>query len=198
MECNYSALYDSLKRCQGKTVLPGIRRKVYFIPVDDIVKWPKLPELDKEGVSMAELASYEGDFVLAADRKWKRIDVLTTDSDISSDSQGDKPSKSFLNKATLKYAGTDEAVTGFCRLANCDNLIYAIQQKNGSFRILGNDLFESNTKPAQTSGAKETDASGTTIVVEVTDFCPSPFYHGKIETEDGDIYASTGEVEAAG
>ena len=98
----------------------------------------------------------------------------------------------------LNYAGTDEEVTGFCRLANCDNLIYAIQQKNGSFRILGNDLFESNTKPAQASGAKETDASGTTIVVEVTDFCPSPFYHGKIETEDGDIDASTGEVEAAG
>lgn len=197
-KCNYSSLYGSMRFCQGATTLPGIHRVVYFIPAEDIVKWPKLPNLDDEGVNMAALATYAGGFELAADAKWRRLDVLTSDSDISSDSQGDKPSKTYLNKATLKHAGTGEEATGFCRLANNDNLIYAVQQKDGRFRIIGNDKYETNTKPAQASGAKETDASGTTISVEVTDVCPAPYYKGILATEDGELNTDTGEVEKAG
>lgn len=196
-KCNYSSLYGSMRFCQGATTLPGIRRVVYFIPAADIVKWPKLPKLYDENVNMADLAVYADDFGYAADAKWRRLDVLTSDSDISSESQGDKPSKTYLNKATLKHSGTGEEATGFCRLANNDNLIYAVQQRDGAFRIIGNEMFETNTKPAQASGAKETDASGTTISVEVTDICPAPYYKGILVTEDGDIDASTGEVVTA-
>ncbi|MBE6304039.1 MAG: hypothetical protein E7089_08910 [Bacteroidales bacterium] len=190
--CNNSALYDSLDFCQGTTVLPGIRKRVYFLPKSSIVKYPTLPDLSAEGVDMGALATYEGDFTLAADAKWKRIDVLTGDSDISSESQGDAPSKTFLNKCTLKHAGRNEEATGFCRMANSDDLVYLIQQRDGKYRVVGNEMFETNTKPAQASGAKETDTSGTTISVEVSDVCPAPFYVGKIVTDDGDIDASTG------
>ncbi len=193
-ECKHSALYESLEFCQGEPVLPGIRKKVYFIPASQIVKFPVLPKLGDEGVDMGKLATYQGDFMLAADAAWKCIDVLTTDSDISSDSQGTAPSKTFLNKATLKHAGCDEEATGFCRMANCDNLVYLVQQRNGKFRVFGNDKFETNTKPAQASGAKETDASGTTLAVEVSDLSPAPFYVGKIITDDGEIDASTGDI----
>lgn len=75
--CNNSALYGSLEFCQGTTVLPGLRKRVYFIPKASIVKYPTLPELSAESVDMAALATYNGDFTLAADAKWKSIDVLT-------------------------------------------------------------------------------------------------------------------------
>ena len=191
-KCN-SKIYSSLRYCNGKPSLPGIKKAVYFISADEIVKWPKLPDID-DAASMADIAVLVGDFGLAADAKWKRIDVLTTDSDISSESQSDAPSKTFLNKVNLKHAGRNEEATGFCRLANSDNLIYLVEQRDGGFRVVGNNMFETNTKPSQASGAKETDTSGTTIAVEVTDVCPAPFYKGKIETEDGDIDASTGEA----
>lgn len=193
-KCN-SKIYSSLRFCGGKTVLPGIKKAVYFISADDIVKWPKLPSIE-DAASMADIAVLVGDFGLAADAKWKRMDVLTTDSDISSESQGDAPSKTFINKCNLKHAGRNEEATGFCRMANSDNLVYLVEQRDGGFRVIGNDMFETNTKPSQASGAKETDTSGTTIAVEVTDVCPAPFYKGKIETEDGDIDASTGEAAA--
>ena len=66
-----------------------------------------LPDIDG-AESMAALATYEGDFVLAADKKWQYLEVLTTKSNITSDSQGEKPSKTILNKDTLLYASTDE------------------------------------------------------------------------------------------
>lgn len=96
----------------------------------------------------------------------------------------------------MKHAGCDEEATGFCRMANCDDLVYLVQQRNGKYRVVGNEMFETNTKPAQASGAKETDTSGTTISVEVSDVCPAPFYVGKIVTDDGEIDASTGELTA--
>ena len=60
-------------------------------------------------------------------------------------------------------------------------------------RVIGNEMFSTNIKPAQESGAKETDASGTTFNIEVTDLTPAPFYKGIIKTDEGDIDASTGE-----
>lgn len=132
VDCTSKGMYESLSWCPGQTSQPGIRRKVFFIPKSWIEKWPVLPDIDG-AESMAALATYEGDFVLAADKKWQYLEVLTTKSNITSDSQGEKPSKTILNKATLLYAGTDEEASGFCRQANNDEMIYLCQQRNGKF-----------------------------------------------------------------
>jgi len=197
--CASIGIYNSADWCSGQTTLPGVRRRVYFIPKGDIVTWPKLPVI-AGAKTMEEIASYVGNFVLAADKKWLHIDVLDTKSNIESDSQGDKPSRTFLNKLTLKHAGKDEAATGFCRQANSDELIYLVQQRNGKFRVVGSDAFDTDTKPTQKSGEGTTGESGTDLAVEATDVCPAPFYPGKIETEDGDISGVDGSawVEKAG
>lgn len=197
-ECSTPNLYDSLRFCDGITVMPGIRRKGYIISKANIVKFPTLPNLDAEGATMGALAVLDGNFVLAADAKFKVIDLDDTASNVSSESQGEYPSKSFLNKATFKHPGKAEEATGFCRLANSSDLIYIYQERDGKFRVLGNEMFRTNTKPAQESGAKETDASGTTLNVEVTDVAPAPFYVGIIPTDEGDIDASTGELVEQG
>ena len=193
-ECSTLNLYDSVRFCDGTTVMPGIRRKAYFIQQDNIAKYPKLPKLSDEAVKMGELACYEGNFMLMADAKFKVIDLDDSASNVVSESQGEKPSKSFLNKATFKHPGKGEEATGFARLANGSNLLFIYQERDGSFRVIGNEMFSTNVKPAQESGSKETDASGTTFNIEVTDVCPAPFYKGIIPTEEGDVDASTGEL----
>ena len=90
------------------------------------------------------------------------------------------------------------AVAAFCRQANADDIVYLWPQRDGQYRVLGNPMFETNTTPSQESGSAETDASGTTINVAVTDIMPSPFYTGKIETEDGDISGADGSPMAGG
>lgn len=192
--CAAMNLYDSVRFCDGTTVMPGVRRKAYFISQDNIVKYPELPKLSDEDVQMGKLGTYVGDFTLAADAKFKVIDLDDSASNVVCESQGEKPSKSFLNKATFKHPGKGEVATGFARLANASNLLFIYQERDGAFRVIGNQMFSTNVKPTQESGAKETDASGTTLNIEVSDKCPAPFYKGIIKTDEGDIDASTGEI----
>ena len=197
VNCNAVNIYDSLIHCKGETVLPGLRDQAYGIPKSAIIKWPTLAKPTDDGATMESIATYKGEFTLAADAKWLKIDLIDTASNITSASQGDKPSKTFINSGTLKYAGNNEAATGFARMANTDDLIYVVQQRDGKFRVLGNRMFSTNTNPGQESGMAVTDASGTTLEISVTDVCPAPFYTGKLLTEDGVLDCATGELEAA-
>lgn len=197
VDCTSKGMYESLSWCPGQTSTPGIRRKVFFIPKSWIEKWPVLPAIDG-AESMAALATYDGDFVLAADKKWQYIELLTTKSSISAESQGEVPSKTILNKATLVHAGTDEEASGFCRQANIDELIFLCQQKNGKFRVIGSEAFDPSVTISQTSGEGDTGTAGTTLEAQCTDVCPAPFYMGKIETEDGDISGANGSAIVPG
>lgn len=188
--CTNAALYESLSFCKGKPILPGIRSRLYFIPKRDIVKWPELPEVATS--NMSELATYKGDFTLASETFWQYIDLIDNKGKIESESQGDYPARSFLNKTSVVHPETNEEATGFCRQANADDFVYLTQVRNGKFRVLGNEAFPTDTKPKQDSGEGVTGDFGTTIEVEVTDVCPAPFYVGEILTKEGTIDASTG------
>ena len=192
-DCTTANLYDSLRFCDGNVVIPGIRRRVYYIPKSNIVSYPILPDVDADGVTMESLSVLQGDIVLAADAKFKAIDIDDAASNVDSESQGEMFSRTFLNKATFKHPGKAEDATGFARLANNSDMLFLYQERSGKFRVLGNNMFTTNVKPSQNSGAKETDASGTTLAIEVSDKCPAPFYVGTIPTDDGDIDAATGE-----
>lgn len=197
--CTNQSLYEGLDWCQGEPVLPGIRGAVYYLPKKDIVSWPTLPKATGDpGQHMANLATYNGNFTLAADVVWRKIDVVDKQSNISSEAQGDQPCITSLNKGTFLYPGTKEQATGFARQANSDDLVFIIFEKDGKARVLGNEMFQTTTKVSQQSGSQPTDSAGTTIEVEVTDLCPCPFYPGNIETADGTISGADGNPVSSG
>lgn len=192
--CAATALYESLVHCKGTTVLPGLRSHIYYIAKSDIVTFPSAPASVPSDGSMKDLAIIKTDFVLKADSKWKKIDIVASSSSVKSESQGDAPSKTFKNTGEFRYPGNNAEAAAFCRQANADDLVYLWPQRDGQYRLLGNAMFETNTTPAQESGSSETDASGTTITVTVTDIMPSPYYTGKIETAEGKINGADGSV----
>ena len=199
MSCTTQSLYEGLEWCQGAPVLPGIRGRVYYIPKKDIVGWPTLPTATgAEGQHMANLATYNGNFTLAADVVWLKLDVVDKSSSITSEAQGDQPCITSLNKATFLHPGTKEQITGFVRQANCDDLVYIVFEKDGKARVIGNEMYQTTTKASQASGSQPTDSAGTTIEVEVTDVCPAPFYPGNIVTEDGTISGADGNPVSSG
>lgn len=175
----------SLEWCEGQLNLPGIKRTVYYIPKRDIVSWPQ--KKTTYTTNMAELATLDGSFTLAAEKKWNKLDVIVDRSPVTFEPQGVKPSKSFLNKATFVHPGVEEEATAFCALANNDDYVYIIETKPGKFRVLGNDMYQTSTSPTMDLGSEPTGEMGTTIEVEITDFIPAPFYVGEIVTEDGTI-----------
>lgn len=44
-DCTTADMYQSLNWCDGQTVLPGIRPKVFFQKKSNIAAWPTLPKL---------------------------------------------------------------------------------------------------------------------------------------------------------
>lgn len=197
--CTNQSLYEGLDWCQGTPVLPGIRGTVYYIPKRDIVAWPTLPDVTGDASQhMANLATYAGNFTLAADKTFKKLDVVDKSSNISSEAQGEQPCITSLNKATFLHPGTKEQATGFARQANSDDLVYIVFEKDGKARVLGNKMFQTSTKVSQASGSQPTDEAGTTIEVEVTDVCPAPFYPGDIVTDDGTISGADGDAASSG
>lgn len=195
-ECKNFDLYESQKWCAGRKVLPGVRGKVFFIPKRSIVMWPKLPNVEEllETDSASKLAKYVGNFELKADKVWREMDIVMNDSSFSSESQGEKPSKTKLNKCVFKLSSIEEDATAFGRLIDDDDMVYMFLQKNGKARVIGNEMYETDCKTKQETGSGPTDKSGSTVEVEVTDVCSAPFYAGKITTADGDISGENGEA----
>ena len=85
-----SPLLGSLEWCEGKPVLPGIRRRLYYTSKSNIAQWPKL-EVDEFGRPTS--AILKGDFVMVADKFFHVIDVLVDKSGLTSEAQGEAPSQ---------------------------------------------------------------------------------------------------------
>jgi len=175
-------LQKSLGWCEGTPVLPGIRRRLYYIAKSMIVKWPTLKK-DENGRTTT--AVYEGNFTLDADASWKHIDILPSKSQVQSESQGEKPSQTQLNTLTAVHPGVgDEATAAAAYMNNCDN-VFLVQDMTGKFRVVGCEMYDTDTTVAQDLGQGATGTASTTITCKATDVVPAPFYPGEIVTDDG-------------
>lgn len=196
--CATGAPFDSLRFCAGNRVIPGIRPAVYYIEKQAILKWPMLPTPQSDGVTLAKLATYDGNFTLQADKKWKRIDLSTNKGNVEWETQGERPSCTFLNKLTASHPGTAEEAAGFCSLSQNADLVFLVQQRDGKFRVLGNEMFETIVKPKGSLGEGTSTNASTDIEIEATDIVPAPFYPGEIDTEDdGKISGKDGKLVVA-
>ena len=175
-------LQKSFGWCEGTPVLPGIRRRLYYIAKSFIVKWPTLA---KDANGRTTTAEYEGNFTLAADATWKYIDVLPSKSQVQSEAQGEKPSQTQLNTLTAVHPGVGvEATAAAAYMNNCDN-VFLVQDMTGKFRVVGCEMYDTDTTVAQDLGQGATGTASTTITCKATDVVPAPFYPGEIVAEDG-------------
>ena len=186
--------YGDLEWCEGQIQLPGIRGKVWGCAKRDIVAFPTRQTVITNG--MGDLATLVGSFVLAANVVWREIGVIVEKSPVTSVSQGTKPSKTFLTTATFAHQGVEEEATGYAQQANNDDMVYIFQQKNGKCRVVGNEMYQTDTAIAQNLGGTATDEMGTILTVTVTDMSPAPFYVGQIATAAGIINEDVEKVES--
>ncbi|MCD8296822.1 MAG: hypothetical protein LUC88_04545 [Prevotella sp.] len=183
-------LYEDIEFCQGKKSLPGLRNHVYGISKRDILSWPTIVRSKK--TSLGTIAVYDGDFELAADKKWHKLDLIPDENQIQVENQGTYGSKTFKVTGTFLLPGTEEEASGYIADANNDDMVYLAPQRNGKYRMVGCEAFSVELSLAQDSGKAATDTNSTTITATATDENPAPFYTGKIETEDGDISGADG------
>ena len=179
-----TSIQKSLGWCQGTPELPGVKRRIYFLAKSFILGFPQLP------LGRATSAILTGEYTLAADAKWKYIDILPDKSQLTSEAQGELPSQTQLNKLVAVHPGVGaEATAAAAYINNTDN-VFVVEDMKGNFRVLGNDKWQTKATVAQDLGQGATGTTSTTINVEATDEVPAPFYVGTLETEDGDIDCS--------
>lgn len=188
--CNDAALYESLKYCPGQAVLSGVRLRAFGAPKTEIMKFPVLP--GKEAASMGDKAVLTGEFVMAADAKWRVIMLTPNKGQVTWEPQGEPPSATFLNKVTLPHPNIDEDAAGFSRQVLNDDWVFVVQQRDGKCRVVGNDMFPTIVKPSGGTGEGSTGEVGSSFEVQADDICPAPFYTGTLETDEGTFDCSTG------
>ena len=185
-----NSIYGDICFLSGKKSLPGVRGYVYGIAKRDIMTWPTIgTEAPK---TLADVAKYAGNFVLATDKKWHKIGLIPNESELQVESQGSFGSKTFKVTGSAVIPGTEEEVSGYIAQANNDEMVYLFIQRNGKARMVGSEAFTPELSLSQATGKATTDANSTTISAVADDEYPAPFYPGKIETEDGDISGATG------
>lgn len=191
-----NSIYGDICFSPGKKSLPGVRGYVYGIAKRDIMTWPTIgTEAPK---TLADVAKYAGNFVLATDKKWHKIGLIPNESELQVESQGSFGSKTFKVTGSAVIPGTEEEVSGYIAQANNDEMVYLFIQRNGKARMVGSEAFTPELSLSQATGKATTDANSTTISAVADDEYPAPFYPGKIETEDGDISGATGLPIVAG
>lgn len=179
-----TSIQKSLGWCQGTPELPGVKRRIYYLAKSEIVAYPQLP---RDELGRATSAILTGEFTLAADAKWKYIDILPDKSQLTSEAQGELPSQTQLNKLVAVHPGVGaEASAAAAYINNTDN-VFIVEDMKGNYRVLGNDKWTTKATVAQDLGQGATGTTSTTINVEATDEVPAPFFVGTLETEDGDI-----------
>ena len=188
------SIYADLEKCPGQKKLPGIRDWVFTTSKRDILSYPAVSEAPAD---LKEAAQAKGDFVLAADKYFYKIGIVKNNGKIEVENQGTDGAKTFLNKVTMAIPGTEEEATGLINQMNNDEMVFLVPQRNGKYRIIGNEDFDAELSLKQDTGASPTDANTTTVEASATDYCAAPFYTGKIHTTEGDIEGATGKIVAS-
>lgn len=166
----------SLRWCQGKTVVPGIKPRVYYVAKNDIVAWPTL-----------EGGKYTGDFVLAAEKTWQVIDLLNAKSNVTSETQSEKPSKTFKNTLKVVYPELNEDLNAAAEDLISGDHVFIYQTPRGQFKVVGSQLDQTDTTVNTDTGEGVTGTAGATITATATDYTPAPFYNGSIVTDEGEV-----------
>ena len=187
---NCNNLQQSLAWCQGKPQYAGIRRRLYFIPRNDILEWPQL-ERDNGGNITVASYGFDDSFVLRAGAVWNYIDILPEKSQLTSEPQGDYPNQTQLNKLVALHPGIGQEAAQVAAMLSGSECIFAVEDMSGRCRIVGADFYQIKTTVSMDHGQGVAASAGTTVTVDTTDVCPAPRYQGIILTEDGEVYYGT-------
>lgn len=185
-------LYENVEFCQGSASLPGIRPHMYLIKRANIVTFPKVQ--GDEATSLEDVAVIKGNFSLAADTKFVKIDLVEGESEPTCENQGNEGAKSFNNSVSFVIPGTQKKATGLIAKLNNDDVVILYPQRDGAIRVIGNEMFRVQLTLGQNAGKSVTDSSQTTITASVSDINPAPFYEGTFPTEDGTIDGKTDTI----
>ena len=178
-------LYEDVLKCPGEKRLPGVRAFGFFIPRRYITK---LAEPQKEAAtSLKDYLVIKDSHTIQADKVWFKVAFVTDKSSFSPEAQGEHGCKTMNLKATLILPGTEEEASALASILLNDDCIFMVPERNGKLRQFGDETFEVDVTPSQSSGAGISDETNTTLEISVNCETMPPFYFGTLTTAEGTI-----------
>lgn len=177
-------IQDNIEWCEGAPQFAGIQGRVYYTAVSNIAQWPERETTDT-GI---ELASYKekSNFVLKADKKFYHIDILSAKSPATSESQGEFPSASQLNKVELVHPKTGEQAANASAYINNVPCVFLLKDMSGQIRVIGCERWKNEIQAtvAMDLGQGSAGTAQTTISIQAPDTTAFPIYKGEIDEGD--------------
>ena len=161
----------------GQTIIPGTKGFFYLACACDITTFPGFVATTTVGDKL----QLDGDIVLAAGKKFAKIEITTETGRIKHNGVGVKGSKNFTNSfdyKTPKSLASDE-----WHDANPNGCFVAlIPQKDGSFRVIGNKDIPAFMEVADADGGADNgDAAEWTAQIMDKTGRVAPYYTGAID-----------------
>ena len=191
MTCTDIDIYADIEHCTGQVNLPGTRNHIYMLKRNQVVKWPAVPTTNV--ADMEDYAKLTENFGLASEAKWTKLSLVPDANSFTAESQGNWGCKTFNNTVNAVMPGVQAEAAAFFALVHNDDTIFLVPQRDGTYRLFGNEMFQVTVHPKQESGAAAGDSAQTTLEISVTDDRPAPFYEGEIVTTEGKISGKDGK-----
>lgn len=172
--------------CQGRPVKPGIRRRIFGVTIDQILKFP---EIQRDEIGRVKSSLLKGNFTLVEDAVWAVFEHLPNKAEFKSETQGEYPSQSFKVTCTFVYPGVDQAAADATVAFLNSSGVFLVEDMDGRFRMIGSEDYDTVISSSRDNGQGPTGTAGTTITIEASMEVDAPFYIGEIQTEDGTIQA---------
>lgn len=191
--CTDVDLYADIEFCRGNATRPGVKPYILGIKKSNITTFPK-----PRGTAAANLegvAVISENFVLKTGTGWHRTELVPNVNSIGGESQGEWPSKSFLNTVVATMAGSGAKATGYASLLNNDDMIFLVPTRKGGFRLLGCEEEHVDVAVSQQSGQANGDQNQTQLTLTVTDDVLPPYYIGTIAMLGGGTDPQQGITE---
>ena len=181
---NCQTIYKSMKWCEGRPVKPGIRRRIYGVTNDQILKFP---EIQRDELGRVKSSILKGNFTLVEDAVWSVFQHLPNKAEFKSETQGEYPSQTFKVTCTFVYPGVDAAAADATVAFLNSSGVFIVEDMDGNFRMIGSEDYDVTITSSRDNGQGPTGTAGTKITIEASMDVAAPFYLGEITTEDGTV-----------
>lgn len=162
----------------------GISQEIYYIPKDDIAKWPAISNDFETATDVDAYAQYGVtsalDFTLKDGKYFKKLYTTQGKGKFTWEYQGETDCKVVVNKATLSYPKITNEIRAFAKYASNGDFVF-IGKHDGKYYIIGSPDYRATLTPNGDTGDAAGSAKGVTIEIECPDVTPLPTYVGILQ-----------------
>lgn len=168
----------------------GISGAVFFVPKADITAWPTIVDSLESATDVEDYSCYDGDFTLAAGKKWLKLYNTQGKGKLTWDYNGETDCKTVVNKASFSYPKLTKEARAFAKYASNGDFVF-VAKHDGKYYVIGSKDYRATVTPNGDTGDSAGSAKGIAIEIECPDVTPLPEYSGKLVLTGGTLDCAT-------